>query len=306
MISVIIKALITSKLVLVLIVSSCEQETTIVHPGNKPILATDTSLLKTWKWTDITIPDYQWPDGTAFGNGLFVDVAYSPEGVAINDEWLCFTIDPEVPDLPADAPSPHHYRSEIRTAPWRIKHPLGTEQWIGWRYLFGKKYIPDTTSPITIFQNHPGVTGLSPQFELEIAAKDNPRPAEGGEIQIVNAAKEDRIVLPVKPMAGDFLDIVIHVIYDRDNHGLLQLWLNEELHYDEIGSTVYEDQPWGGNNKWGVYHHTFNNSPADVQSSLAIGGGKFDVLMGPLRMMTRSPDHPEYGYSAYHMVKPGQ
>ncbi len=298
------KALIISELSLLIAFDGCWQKAPPSQPADKTLLATDTTLLRAWHWENISIPDYQWPDGTAFGNGLFVDVAYDPQGVTIVDDQLRFQIDPEFPKVPSNAGSPYHYRSEIRTAPWPIEHPPGTEQWLGWRYYFGKKYIPDTTSPITIFQNHPGVRGLSPQFELEIAAKDNPAPAQGGEIQMVNAANNDRIVLPVKPLAGEVLDVVIHVIYGLGREGLLQLWLNGELYYDRYVSTIYQDYPWGGNNKWGIYHHTFNDSPEDVQSSLEMGAGQFDLYMGSLRMLTRSPSNPEYAYNAYYLVKP--
>ena len=265
---------------------------------------TDTFNLKTWRWEQHSIPPYSWPEGAAFGDGLFVDIAYDPNGVRVVDQHLRFLLDPSAPSLSEDIPLRINYRSEIRTAPWHIEHPLGTEQWIGWRYIFGKDYVADTTSPITIFQNHPGIRGLSPQFELEIAAKNRPRPALGGEIQIVNAANEERILSSVFPLAGDTLDVVVHVIYGRDEEGLLQVWFDGVLHYDKSVSTVYADQPWGGNNKWGIYHHTFNDSPTDLASSLAAGAGKVELLMGPLRLLKRSPHHPEYRENAYELVRP--
>ncbi len=280
--------------------SAFGKDTIIESPSsdsNNPL-----SKPKIWNWEQVDIPAYSWPEGTAFGDGLFVDVAFDPQGVTHSGNQLRFYIDPL--NAPQGMPSNFNYRSEIHTAPWPIDHPLGTEQWMGWEYTFGDDYVIDPTSPITIFQNHPGIRGLSPQIELELAALDSPRPAQGGEIQVVNEASSDRIVYPIKPKAGDRLKVVIHVIYGLGKEGLLQVWLNETLYYNRKTSTVYEDYPWGGNNKWGIYHHTFNDSAADVQSSLDIGAGKMELFMSPLRLLTRSPDHPEYGLDAYDLVKP--
>ncbi|MEM9921317.1 MAG: heparin lyase I family protein [Bacteroidota bacterium] len=269
-------------------------------------VSVDSSAVRSWEWQDIHIPAYQWPAGTAFGNGLFVDVAFDPEGVAIEGERLRFRINPKTPRPTADAHSPHNYRSEIHTAPWNIEHPIGTEQWIGWQYTLGQNYVRDVTSPITIFQNHPGIRGLSPQIELELAGFNDPPPAAGGEIQVVNAANDDRQLLSLKPEAGSILNIVLHVVYGRGQEGLLQVWINDQLYYNKKGNTVYADHLFGGNNKWGIYHHTFNNAPEEVQQSLSAGAGIFDLYMGPLKMLTRAPSHPEYKTNAYHFVDPNR
>lgn len=309
----------TSSLFLFIITFSCnnpvivEEEQTfqsILEVSTSPeevddplnINATHLSTPKHWNWNQIQIPPYTWQDGIRFADDLYVNIAYDPQGVTIAGNSLRFFIDPL--NTPEDAPSDYNFRSEIHTAPWPINHPLGTEQWIGWEYTFGENYVIDPTSPITIFQNHPGITGLSPQIELEIAGLNNPSPAQGGEIQVINEASEHRIVYPVIPQAGDHLEVVIHVIYGLGSDGLLQVWLNDTLYYNEKTSTVYQDYPWGGNNKWGVYHHTFNDSPQDVQSSLDIGAGKVELLMSPLRLLTRTPDHSEYGWNAYDLVRP--
>ena len=262
----------------------------------------DSSIVRTWMWDTITIPPYTYPEATAFGNGLFVNTAYDTMGVSIVGDRMRFNLNPIDPPPPSDTLSPNNYRSEIRTDPWNIDHPLGTEQWMGWRYYFPDNYVIDSTSPITIYQNHPGIRGLSPMIELEIAAFERPYPAQGGEIQVVNV--NERIVYPVRPMAGDSLDVVIHLVYGLGKNGLTQVWLNGELYHDKIEQTVYTDYPWGGNNKWGIYHHTFYYSPEDVQSSIDAGAGFMELLMGPLRLMTRTSDHPEYKLNAYDLVKP--
>ena len=263
-----------------------------------------TSTFSTWMWNTITIPPYTYPDGTEFGNGLYTNSTFDPMGVSIVGDLMRFKLNPFDPVPSPSFNSPHNYRSEIHTTPWQINHPLGTEQWIGWRYYFSDDYVIDTTSPITIFQNHPGIGGLSPIIELEIAAFDDPSPAQGGEIQVVNV--NDRIVYPVQPVAGDTLDVVIHLVYGLGNEGMTQVWLNGVLYHDKIEQTVYTDYPWGGNNKWGIYHHTFKNSPQDVQDSKDAGAAYVELFMGPLRLLTRTPSDPEYKMNAYDLVKPGQ
>lgn len=263
---------------------------------------TQSEDLRIWNWAKMMLPEYDWEDGAAFGKGLYIDIAYDDQSISIDGRSLKFSIDPLL--VPGDAPGPHSYRSEVHTSPWPINHPLGTEQWIGWVYTFGEDYVIDTTAPITIFQNHPGIHGESPQLELEIAAYHNPHPAIGGEIQIINAANNDRLVTPVRPQAGESLEVVIHTVYGLGDEGVLQVWLNGVLYYDENVSTVYSDYPWGGNNKWGIYHHMFNNSPADVESSLAIGAGQFSLSMSPLRLITRTPESAGYGSNAYNLVRP--
>ncbi|MGI9542338.1 MAG: heparin lyase I family protein [Cyclobacteriaceae bacterium] len=270
------------------------------------------NTFRTWRWDQVIIPAYTWPRGTAFGDGLYVDAAFDPKGVQIVDEKLRFVVNPNSPSPPAGAKIEHNYRSEIRTVPWPIKHPLGTEQWIGFHYEFPDDYTVDSTSPIIIYQNHPGITGLPPQFELELAAFNRPRPAIGGEVQIVNHTngidpayphRGDRVVCAVKPLAGDTLKVVIHVVYGRDDQGLLQVWLNEQLYYDRQTSTVFSNYQWGGNNKWGIYNHT-HKSGEDVTSSLRAGVTSMTIYMGTLKLLTRYPGQSQYLENAYNLVKP--
>ncbi len=260
------------------------------------------SKLEIWDWTKMNLPASPWSDETKFGNDFYVDSAYDPAAVSLKNKKIRFYIDPLNPIAPAV--NLFNYRAEIHTAPWPIKHPVGTEQWLGWKYTFGNDYVIDATSPITIFQNHPGVRGLSPQLELEIAALNTPNPAVGGEIQIINVPNGDRIVTDVKPKAGDQLEVVVHIVYGLEDQGLFSVWLNGALYYNEKVSTVYSDYPWGGNNKWGIYHHTFNESPNDVSSSIESGAGTMELFMGPLKTWTRTPSHPSYLEDAYELIRP--
>ncbi len=263
------------------------------HPG-----------LKLWDWTTMNLPPMPWEDETVLAYHFNVDSAYDPDAVQLTSTGLRFFINPINPAT--GIPEQYNYRAEVHTQPWPIKHPLGTEQWMGWEYTFGEDYEINIHTPITIFQNHPGVNGLSPQIELEIAALNDPNPAQGGEIQIINVPNGDRIVTDVKPKAREKLSVVVHVVYGLEDQGQLQVWLNGELYYDKAVSTVYSQHPWGGNNKWGVYHHMFNgtDSPEYVNLTLSDHAENVELFMGPLKTWTRSPSHPEYRKDAYSLIRP--
>lgn len=271
-------------------------------PNTHPEL--DSVKMRTWKWSEISIPNYTWPDGTAFGNGLFVDIAHDATGVTINSDKLHFYLNPLVPTAPTNSSSGFNYRSEIRTAPWQINHDLGTEQWIGWSYTFSPDYVIDPSEPFTIYQNHPGIAGQPPMFELEIAALNRPNPAQGGEIQVVNHALNNRFVSNVKPQAGETLNFVVHVVFEEGSKGLLQVWINDNLIYSEIESTVLSDYKWGGNNKWGIYHHTHLGNQTAVNNSIAAGAKEVSLDMGTLRLLQRSTVAPNYRTDAFDLVKP--
>ena len=83
---------------------------------------------------------------------------------------------------------------------------------------------------------------------------------------------------------------------------LLQVWIDDVSVYDKQVSTVYPGSPWGGNAKWGIYHHRWRNGP-DVQNSLDQGITHIETFMGPLRMITRYPGDPDYGKDSYDLVK---
>lgn len=290
--------------------SSCGPIYNIPSPATPPINQPNTHpeldsvKLRTWRWSEISIPNYTWPDGTAFGNGLFVDIAHDPAGVQINADKLNFSLNPISPASPTTSSSAFNYRSEIRTAPWQINHPLGTEQWIGWSYTFASNYVVDTSEPITIYQNHPGVVGQPPMFELELAGLNRPSPALGGEIQVVNHATNTRFVTNVKPVAGQTLNFVVHVVFEEGSKGLLQVWIDGNLVYSETEATVLAAYAWGGNNKWGIYHHSHFDDQTAVDNSIAAGAKDVAIDMGNLRLLKRSTVAPNYRTDAYDIVKP--
>lgn len=271
-------------------------------PNTHPEL--DSVKLRTWKWSEISIPAYTWPDGTAFGNGLFVDIAHDATGVSIKGAKLNFYLNPLTPISPTNSSSEFNYRSEIRTAPWQINHDLGTEQWIGWSYTFSQDYTIDPGEPFTIYQNHPGIPGLPPQIELELAGLNRPSPATGGEIQVVNHSVNSRFVTNVKPQAGQKIDFVIHIVFEEGSKGLIQVWLNGNLVYSKNEATVLNGYEWGGNNKWGIYHHTHLANETAVNNSIAAGAKEVEIDMGTLRLLKRSKLAPNYRTDAYDIVKP--
>jgi len=144
---------------------------------------------------------------------------------------------------------------------------------------------------------------LSPVFEVTLAKRHNHLQNPGGEIEFVNKGNDDREnYSKFRPEAGDQLKIVLHVVYGIDENGLLELWLDDELVYSKSVSTVYDNHAYGGNNKWGIYHHTFKNSESSVNASLDIGAGDVELKMSTLRMLTRTSSDPEYKTNAYEMV----
>ena len=265
--------------------------------------AQSTVSVKEFIWSEFQLDPYEWEVAARIGDVIRVDVEYASNGVSIVDDVLRFLVNPTEPAAPSNAPESSNFRSEIRTSPWQIKHALGTEQWIGWRYQFGCQYQADLTSPIIIFQNHPGEGNLGPQFEIEIASRDRPSPALGGEIQVVCAPNDDRVLYPVVPSASSQLDVVVHIIFGQKETGLLQVWLNDVLYHDVRGATVFDKYPWGGNNKWGIYHHTHRNE-SDVASTRAQGIEEVEIFMGPLRILTRQPGDTNYGKNAFSEVSP--
>lgn len=258
--------------------------------------------VKTYAWDQFSLPNYSWDVFTSLGPDIAVDVNYDSTSLSLTGGKIRFRLTPDSPPPPRTTEA-FNFRSEIRTHPWNIQHPLGTEQWIGWRYIFGTSYQVDQTAPITIYQSHHGVEGLSPAVELELAAFNRPFPALGGEIQIANHAINSRIPLPIKPEAGDTLDIVIHLIHGDESEGLLQVWIDGTLQYNVQDRTVYPEYEWGGNSKWGIYHHSHQNNPTGVANTQAEGISEVELFLDTLRILTRTPSDPNYLAEAYEDVR---
>ncbi|WP_175416259.1 heparin lyase I family protein [Aggregatimonas sangjinii] len=267
-------------------------------------LANDSGL-KVWCWSDVNIPEYTGQQGVAFSDGqLKVDSECDERQVTIVNGQLVFSLDPSSPPPGKWCAKNFNMRAEIRTVPWHVNHKKGTEEWFGWSYTFGSDYIIDKETPWLFFQVHPGIQNVAPQMALWVIKKNQFNGHEAGEIYVVNTANNTEYQpTGIIPEAGETLNIVIHAVWDDAANGLLQIWLNGVSVYDRQVATVFDKYPWGGNAKWGIYKWRWANAD-DVKKSRQKGVTKLQTSMGPLRMITRTPDHPAYGKNAYSTVMP--
>ena len=267
-------------------------------------IATDSGL-KVWCWGNLTIPEYSGKKGVTFSEGqLKVDSECDESQVTIIDGRLTFSLD--VTSVPTGnwCSDKFNMRAEIRTVPWNVRHEIGTEEWFGWNYTFGDNYKFDHENPWLFFQVHPGIVGLSPQTELLIISDNQFEGHSAGEIFVANHANNNEYKSTgIAPIAGGTINVVIHAIWGDAVSGLLQVWINGVSVYNQQVATVYTDYPWGGNAKWGIYKWRWRNE-SGVQKSIKQGITKLRTSMGPLRILTRSPDHPRYGKKAYSSVEP--
>lgn len=271
-------------------------------------LAGDTGL-KTWCWEDIELPDYIGSKGVSFSNKeLVIDSECYEQQVTKSGNRIRFRVNPLGPEVGNWCDNNFNMRAEIRTAPWQVRNPLGTEEWFGWSYQFGDSYEVDQNNQWKFFQVYPGPVGLGPQISLEVIHKDQFNGHTAGEIYVVNKAGEGSTKYSstgITPKAGETLDIVVHVIWEYASKGLLQVWINDEVVYDEQIATVTDDSPWGGNAKWGIYKWPWKEGER-VQKSLDQGIEYLETYLGPIRLITRKPGDPDYGKDSYSTVRPAQ
>ena len=265
------------------------------------------SGLKTWCWKDIELPDYTGSKGVSFSNKeLVIDSECYEQQVTKSGNRLRFRVNPLGPEIGAWCSNNFNMRAEVRTAPWQVRNPLGTEEWFGWRYELGESYVIDQYNQWKFFQIYPGPVGLGAQVSLEVIHKDQFYGHSAGEIYVVNAGGEgSKKYSPtgITPQAGEKLDIVIHVIWEYASKGLLQVWINDQVVYDEQIATVTPEAPWGGNAKWGVYKWPWKVEER-IQKSLDQGITYLEAYIGPIRMITRKPGDANFGKDAYATVRP--
>ena len=270
--------------------------------------AADDAGLKVWCWGDITLPEYSGKKGTAFSDGeLVIDSECNEKQVTKVGNRLKFSIDPENPKVGGWCSNAYNMRAEIRTAPWKIRHKIGTEEWFGWSYTFGKGYIIDKASQWMFFQVHEGTIGSNPLISLQIINDDQFKGHSAGEIYVVNCANNpgpnEYVATNIVPQANQTIDIIVHVIWGEDSTGLLQVWIDDKTIYNRQTRTVFASNPVGGNAKWGIYKWPWRRKES-VQASKALGITNFETFMGPLRVITRKPQDPDYGKNSYATVAP--
>lgn len=267
-------------------------------------MAGDTGL-KSWCWEDITIPEYSGSKGIAFSQGeLYIDSECYEKQVSKDGDRLKFSVNPAYPAVPSWCKRDFNMRAEIRTAPWDIRHAKGTEEWFAWSYTFSDQYVIDKENQWLFFQVHPGMFGVSPHTELMISKNGQFHGHAAGEIYVVNAANgKEYQPTGITPKAGETLDIVVHAIWGDASNGLLQVWINGQNLYDKQVATIYEEYPWGGNAKWGIYKWPWVNE-SSVNKSQKQGIVHLETYMGPLRMITRKPGDSDYGADSFSLVTP--
>jgi Polysaccharide lyase len=278
----------------------------VTNSDEVSVLVKTNFLLVDWKNT--VFPADGLPDGRRFANDkLRSSTAYSAFNRTIVGDKLKIVVDAKAPVDPAISNAQYHYRAEFTEWPWKINLAEGTEQWFGWSYYFAPDYVFGAT-PITIFQNHGGGSFTYPLFQLELSKPGQLKGALGGEIQVVNRCSSPNVrkLTAFRPKPGERVDIICHVVFGLDTKGLLEFWINGTLVHSQVGSTIQPaPENWGGNNKWGIYHHSWTD-PAKVALDLAVGHTKFELLMGNLRQITRKPDDPAYKTNSKSLVDPAQ
>ncbi|TMM58219.1 hypothetical protein FEE95_01980 [Maribacter algarum] len=266
------------------------------------------SGLKTWCWGDIDVPSGASTGRDSFSNGqLALNIQCNANQVYKEGNRLRFVLNPTKPSPASWCPENFNMRSEIRTMPWNVDHPSGTEEWIGFSYGFGDNYIPDPTNNWVFYQAHEGTLGASPLLSLQIDGRAGSS-YKTGEIVVVNASqdgsKNSIYGTNIVPTAGETVDVVLHVIWGDENTGLLEVWLNGNKLVDlQTTRTVRSSTRVGGNSKFGIYKHAWR-SETGVQTSAAQGVSEVETFMGPLRIITRKPSDTNYRQNAYDKVSP--
>lgn len=237
--------------------------------------------LTQFKVANLAIPSGGLRDGMRFYNDLSLraNISYYPYAVMKEVKngipRVRFYVKPTQPaEYLVGTDYPFHHRAEFTRNPWPIRLPLGTEEWLGFSYIFptAAEGFKQNQTPVAIYQNHPermpGMSSNPPAFYIEIASPGqmhNGTTPFGGEIMIINKVRNFRWVVPgVRVVAGARIDFVIQIVYGLENAGLLNIWINGKLMTfpgsstapaGNVGGTVWPYVPVGGNSKIGLYHH---------------------------------------------------
>ncbi|MGI9551621.1 MAG: PKD domain-containing protein [Aurantibacter sp.] len=265
--------------------------------------AANESGLKVWCWEDFEIPVASQRSVAFSDKQLRTDTQCDPNSVKIVGDKIRFYLDPLSPDVPSWCSKNYNMRAEVRTHPYNVNNPIGTEEWYGWSYTFGNGYKIDRESEWLFWQVHHGLSG-SPPVELRIIRDGQHSGHPAGEIYVINKGNgSDESPTGVTPLAGQTIDIVVHVIWGNASNGLLQVWLNGNKVYDKQVSNTHANAPWGGNAKWGIYKWPWEDL-SKIQESSNQGISNLETFMGPLRMITRFQGDANYGKDSYSEVAP--
>nr|MUH39285.1 PKD domain-containing protein [Zobellia laminariae] len=259
---------------------------------------------KVWCWGDIAFPTWSGSSGVSFSDKqLYIDSQCDEQQVTKSGNRLKFSVNPNSPNVANWCSEDYNIRAEVRTEPWNVRHPKGTEEWFGWSYSFGNNYVIDENNEWLFFQVHPGISGKSPHTELMVN-REGQYGGKAGEIYIVNHVNyPDYIATGIIPKAGETIDVVVHAIWGDSSNGLLEVWINGQKFYNKQTKTIYDSHPWGGNAKWGIYKWPWRDGDK-VQKSVEQGASQLETYLGTVRMITRKPGDTDYGKDSYSMVAP--
>ncbi len=269
----------------------------------------DQSGPKIWCWNQQEVPNGFDNGGDDFSNGqLALSVECSVNQVIQDGDLLHFKLNPTEPEPESWCSNNFNLRSEIRTLPWKVDHPPGTEEWFGWTYGFSEDYIVDRVHPWAFFQVHEATLGNDPLLSLWSMYENGPGDAKAGEIYIVNSASDnpnDFKYIPTGAIteAGRQFSFVIHVVWGDSETGLLQVWIDGIQVYSEQINTIRSDHPVGGNAKFGIYKWAWRDE-VKIKESQAQGINSIHTFMGPLRIITRRQGDENYMKNSYQEVAP--
>ena len=289
------------------------------------------SGLTRFKAGDLVIPSGGLPDGKQFylGGKLRASTAYNPYGISKvkkgGVDRVRFFVSPSSPSSYLNNTQySYHHRAEFSRWPWWINHPLGTEEWLGFSYIFPKSSegFTQNQTPVSIYQNHAGSrsgqTSNPPALQIEIAyplqinSSDPWRGTpKGGELMLINNIRKTRYVVPgVRVVAGARINIVMQIIYGLGTKGIWNVWVNGKLITippGNIGGTVWPartsaDLVVGGNSKLGLYHHRLRYK-TDVQLNASKGHNKMEAFLTNWNDVIRYPKDWDYkNNNAYNAV----
>lgn len=289
--------------------------------------------LTNFKISNLSIPTSGIVDGKRFyaDGSLRANVSYYPYALLKttknSQQRLRFYVKPTAPTYCLVGTSyPYHHRAEFTRYPWTLNLPYKTEEWIGFSYIFptASEGFTQNQTPVGIYQNHagrvPGQAENPPAFYIEVAypgqlrSYSDPyyRTPLGGEIMIINKVRNIRWVVPnVRVVAGARLNFVIQVVYGTGSDGLLNIWINGKLvefpgnatvAKGNVGSTVWPNNPVGGNSKFGIYHHQLKYKTG-VDKNYAKGHTNMVMYMTDWNDVFRRPGDWDYkNTNAYQAV----
>ncbi|MFW5966562.1 MAG: heparin lyase I family protein [Persicimonas sp.] len=297
----------------------------------------DCSGMRVYDWTDL---DDGVIDSSYFSDDHWgTNIHHDPESISVvstedrlrepDTKSLRFYVDPERNWPPSESTSDDgNLRAEIYeayefhtgdTVSWAPDKPLRSEEWMSWSYYYPPDFVSGETSSTKFMQAHAG-HGAAP-LDLrywnptEYPNTDGRCAGETCDEFVLHrlypddGEESDVAITDVKPEAGQWFDVVLHVVWDTESggDGLTELWINGEKHYSSAGGNTFEnpenkDHPYGAMLKLGIYHGSWREQEA-IDASLDEGVDNVEVFLGPVRILSR-PEGEHIGADGYDCVTP--